>query len=95
MNRALIIIDMQKDFVYPDRIATIKNSYMIIKNVREILEYFRKRNETVIYVIREYRKDGSDIEKFRLSEFIKKPYCVNGTEGAEIMDELKPIKNEI
>jgi nicotinamidase-related amidase len=95
MNRALIIIDMQKDFVYSDRIATIKNSYGIIKNLKEILAYFRKRNETVIHAIREYRKDGSDIEKFRLSEFIKKPYCVKGTEGVEIVDELKPIKNEI
>ena len=77
MNRALIIIDMQKDFVYPDRIATIKNSYGIIQNVKEILAYFRKRNEPVIHAIREYRKDGSDIEKFRLSEF-KKPLLREG-----------------
>lgn len=94
MNRALLIIDMQKDFVYLNRVATLENSYGIIPNIKNILDYFRQRNETVIHVVREYRKDGSDVEQFRLSEFMKEPYCVKGTEGAEIVDELKPTEDE-
>ena len=44
---------------------------------------------------REYRADGSDIEITRQYGFLHhKRYCVPGTKGCEIVDELKPREGE-
>jgi len=49
----------------------------------------------VVHVIREYRADGSDIEKFRLEYFKKHPYALPGSKGAKIIAELTPVEGEI
>jgi nicotinamidase-related amidase len=81
---ALVVVDMQKDFCY-------KNGALYIgDHVREIFEPIEKVIETageripVFYTQDWHRED--DIE-FK----IWPPHCVMNTEGAEIIDELKPV----
>lgn len=45
-------------------------------------------------MVREYRADGSDIESARLKAFRNQSYCVLGTKGCAIVDELAPEEGE-
>ncbi|MDM8551939.1 isochorismatase family cysteine hydrolase [Desulfobacterales bacterium HSG2] len=92
---ALIIVDMQKDFVLPGAPVCVAGAYETIPKIREALDLFREIRWPVFHVFREYRADGSDIENIRLKGFLEEErYAVPGTEGCEIVDELKPVAGE-
>jgi nicotinamidase-related amidase len=87
---ALLIIDMQNDFA-----GTGNHANKIIPKVKEVLNFFRDNKLPVFHIYREYRADGSDIEMFRLKNFLNNSkICVPDTFGSEIVEELKPLKNE-
>jgi nicotinamidase-related amidase len=92
---ALVIIDMQNDFVLPDSPACVKGAYRTIPRIQEVLYYFRAKQWPVFHVVREYREDGSNIEHTRLEGFLKgfKP-AVPGTKGCEVVNEIMPIAGE-
>jgi len=96
MNKiALIIVDMQNDFVLPNAPQCIKGAVSVIPNIEKVLHTFREKSLPVFHVYREYRADGSDIEKTRLDDFLNgKKYCVPHTKGCEIIDELSPREEE-
>jgi len=92
---ALIIIDMQNDFVLPGAPACIAGAYATIPRIKRLLDFFREKGWLVFHVVREYRADGSDVESARRSSFLeKKGYAVPGTKGCEIVDDLAPMKGE-
>ena len=92
---ALVIIDMQNDFVLPGAPACITGASATIPAIKKVLEFFRANKLPVFHVIREYRADGSDVEITRLQDFIQKtPYIVAGTYGCKIVQELAPIDGE-
>lgn len=92
---ALIIIDMQNDFVLPDAPSRVSGAYETVPKILETLEAFRKMGWPIFHVFREYREDGSDIEVTRLRGFLEKQkYCVPGTKGCEIVEQLKPQPDE-
>ena len=91
----LIIIDMQNDFVLPDAPQCIAGAEAIVPNIQKVLTHFRSKNLPVFHVYREYREDGSDVEKTRLDDFLtQQKYCVPHTKGCEIINELTPIEGE-
>jgi nicotinamidase-related amidase len=95
MKNALLIIDMQNDFVLPSGVARIPNAYETIPAIYRILSFFRKGKLPVFHVIRQYRADGSDIEISRRDAFMTGPkYVVPGSHGAQIVDELRPAEDE-
>lgn len=92
---ALFVVDMQNDFVLPDAPMAVAGAMAILPNLTKILAHFRERSATVCHIVREYRDDGSDIELTRLNAFLsKQKYCVPGTKGCEIVDELRPTAGE-
>ncbi|VAW98408.1 Nicotinamidase/isochorismatase family protein, partial [hydrothermal vent metagenome] len=92
---ALFIIDMQKDFVFPESPFRVAGAYKTVSGIVKVLKKFREEGHPVFHIVREYREDGSDIEKFRYRKFIDgNKYAVPNTEGCEIIDELIPRKNE-
>ena len=92
---ALIIIDMQNDFVLQNAPQCIVGAEAIVPNIQKVLTFFRSKNLPIFHVYREYRKDGSDIEKTRLDDFLtQQKYCVPHTKGCEIIDALTPIEGE-
>ena len=91
---ALLIIDMQNDFVLEDAPFRIKGALGIVDNVRAVLEEFRSKNFPIFHMARVQRRDGSDIEITRKESFTKTPFALEGTKGAQIIDELKPKENE-
>jgi nicotinamidase-related amidase len=94
-TQAIIITDMQNDFVLPGAPASVVGAMKTITFIRELLDYFRRKRYPVIYLKREYRADGSDIEITRYRDFIEnKKYLVPGTDGSRIIKELEPAEGE-
>ena len=92
---ALLIIDMQNDFCLPGAPLEIKGAMSVVPQIKKALDASRKWGLPIIYIIRHYRADGSDVEITRYHDFMKKGgACIRGTKGAEIIDELKPLKGD-
>ena len=92
---ALIIIDMQNDFVLPGAPMCVAGAMAIVPNIQKILNFFRSAAWPIFHVVREYRADGSDIEITRRQSFLNvQSYCVPGTKGCDIVEELSPIQGE-
>ncbi|HKK43663.1 MAG TPA: isochorismatase family cysteine hydrolase [Bacteroidales bacterium] len=94
-KQVLIITDMQNDFVLPEAPACVEGAYRTIGTVKKLLDHFRKQIKPVIFLKREYRADGSDIEKNRFDDFMtNRKYLLPGTEGCKIIKELTPVEGE-
>ena len=94
-NYALIIVDMQNDFVLPSSPCVVNNAMNTISKIKRVLGAFRLKKWPVFHVTREYREDGSDIEITRLKSFQEGvKVAVPGTKGCEIVEDLKPINGE-
>ncbi|MFH1377812.1 MAG: isochorismatase family cysteine hydrolase [Planctomycetota bacterium] len=92
---ALLIIDMQNDFVLPGAPQCVSGAVAVIPNIQKVLRLFRQNSLPVFHVVREYRADGIDIEIVRREGFLSgRPYCVPGTTGCDIVDGLTPADGE-
>lgn len=89
--RALIIVDMQNDFVLPGAPACVAGAFATLPKIGEAITFWRQAAWPVIYLYREYRRDGSDIEVTRQEAFLRdKRFCLPGTEGARIVQAIAP-----
>ncbi|MEA1913541.1 MAG: isochorismatase family cysteine hydrolase [candidate division WOR-3 bacterium] len=88
MKRALVIIDMLNDFIHRDGALYINGGEEIIDSIREEKERAKKNGIPIIYICDFHRKNDPEFK-------IWPPHCVQGTKGAEIIDELKPDKDDI
>jgi len=93
--QALIIIDMQNDFVLPDGAVCVAGAAATVPRISRLLSHFRQHKRPVFHVIREYRADGSDVDGFRKESFASgKTFVVPGTSGCEIVEPLQPTADE-
>ena len=93
---ALIIIDMQNDFVLPSSPFHVAGAQKTIPSVRKLLDAARSREWLVIHVVREHRRDASDVERPRVKDFLERGgYSISGTQGARIVEELTPQEGEV
>ncbi len=93
--RALLIIDMQNDFVLPGSPVTVAGALATVPRIRRLLDAFRARSWPVMHITRAYRADGSDVEAFRRDAFLRGPqYLLPGTPGAQIVPALAPVPGE-
>jgi len=91
---ALLIIDMQNDFVLEGKPLRVAGAKAVIPGILSVLSEFRKRSLPVFHVLRVHRPDGSDVEITRKELFARSPFAVEGTRGAAVIDELTPLKGE-
>lgn len=91
---ALLIIDMQNDFILEGRPLRVASAPAVIPKCRELLDAFRAKGFPVFHIVRVHRKDGSDVEITRKEIFRKQPFAVEGTPGAAIVDPLAPHPGE-
>ena len=95
MNKtALLIIDMQNDFVLEGAPMQVQGGLDIIDNVKKVLSLFREHDAPVVHVIRSHDASGEDVEITRKETFSKTPFTVPGTPGKEVVDALKPLAGE-
>ena len=91
---ALLIIDMQNDFVCEGSPYRVAGAAAVIPKIQEVLAEFRKRKLPVFHILRIHRPDGTDVEIIRQEKFKKLPFAVAGTKGAAVIDELAPRAGE-
>ena len=90
-HAALLTIDTQNDFTLPSGTARIPGTAEIVPQMASLVEAFRANEAPIVHVIRLYQEDGSNVDLCRRlpvedGESIVRP----GTEGAELVAELKP-----
>src|SRR5213593_362440 len=106
---ALLIVDMQNDFVHPEggfahfaREAPEKIDMPFvmatIPHVKRLAEAFRTAGRPVIYIAHMVKPDYSDAQfpywRIGLGPGASRPFIVEGTWGAQIIDALKPQAGE-
>jgi ureidoacrylate peracid hydrolase len=105
---ALIIVDMQNDFVHPEgqfgimakqnpeRDIDFNFLSSPIPRIKRLASAFRNADRPVIYVAHVLKSDYSDaaFPYWRRERSNNPQFIVEGTWGAKIIDELKPEESE-
>lgn len=94
---ALLIIDMQNDFLLPERPLYVDGAMQTVPQIKKLLDFARYNDWTIIHVIREHDRNGINADKPRryLFENGREGYCVAGTDGSRIVSELQPQGEEL
>lgn len=71
INTALLVIDMQNGFINERSPFYIRGAKQTIPACCEMIDRCHQQKIPVFYVIREYREDGSDVERSRLDAWRK------------------------
>ena len=77
-----MIVDMQKDFCYENGALYVPNSKKIIPSIKRLLEEAKAKKVPVIFTQDWHKPDDAEFAVWR-------KHCVENTEGAEIIDELR------
>ncbi|HHT9124998.1 MAG TPA: cysteine hydrolase family protein [Candidatus Brocadiia bacterium] len=85
--KALLITDMLRDFIDKGAPLEVSGGRDIVANIQRQIENARKTNIPILYCCDRHKKDDPE---FR----IWPPHAVEGTKGADIIDELKPQKGD-
>ncbi len=93
-HAALLIIDMQNDFVLEGAPLRVAQARSVVPKIYGVLTEFRKKRLPVFHILRVHRRDGSDVEINRRGLFRKHPFAVEGTHGAAVIEELTPLPGE-
>jgi nicotinamidase-related amidase len=87
---AIVVVDMLKDNVDLDSPYGIGDEgRKIIPNIQRLLKFAREKNIPVVFANDSFLPDDF-LFKGRL-----KPHCIQGTVGAEVIDELKPHQGDL
>ncbi len=88
MSKALLVIDMLRDFLEEDGALSIGDSTSVIRNVASRIEEFRKKGNAIIYIMDRHLPQDAEFKMFP-------PHCLEGEPGCEIVDELAPEKEDL
>lgn len=95
-ENAILVIDMENDFVLPGAPHQVAGAYETLPAIKKFLDYGRANDWAVIYIYRIHRISGIDAELFRRHFFEEgQPFCIEGTPGAAIPEEIAPKKGDI
>lgn len=90
-HSALIIIDVQRDFTLIGAVAEIPGTLTSVPYIKRLVQSYREVGLPIVHVIRLYNKDGSNVDLCRRKAIENgKQSVFPGSDGAELMDELKP-----
>jgi len=91
---ALLIIDMQNEFVEDGALLCVARAKAIIPKIQDVLWYFRSKNLPIFHILRVHRSDGADVEITRQALFKDHPFAVAGSHGAQEVEELTSLPGE-
>lgn len=95
MRTALLIIDMQNDIAHPDGSGFIPDAAHKAAVIGMLLEAFREAGHPIVHLIRSYREDTWNVERFRVPYFqAGRGWCTEGSWGERVLDRLTPREGE-
>jgi nicotinamidase-related amidase len=86
-KEAILVIDMLKDFVEKGAPLEVPSARKILPKVKLRIEEARKKGIPVIYVCDAHRNQDEEFKRWP-------KHAILGTEGAEVVEELKPEKTD-
>lgn len=87
--KALLVIDLLKDFLNPDGALYCGDHIReIIPFIKEKVEEAHSESALVVWICDSHEKDDSEFKMFP-------PHCVEGSEGAETIDELEVRPDDV
>lgn len=96
-NVALLVIDMENDFVRPGSPMYVPMAHQAVPNISRLLEASRSLGVTIIYTKHVHSRDRGDMGL--MSEFwppiSNQLALVDNTEGIEVYADLEPRPNEL
>ena len=92
---ALIVVDMQNDFVERGAPREVPGAQEIVPAVAGAVERMRAQGDLIVWACRAYSADGSNVEAARKPLFMKSPYAVAGTRGADLVEGLAPWPDDL
>ena len=90
MKRALLVIDMNKDFTQEGGALFVPAGAEIVPNINKAIEEFRKTDDRIIFINDRHETDDAEFKLFP-------PHCMEGTDGYEVNEGLdyKPDKDTL
>ncbi len=89
-KEALLVIDMLNDFVLEGSPLEVPATREVIPAIKKEITNARVKGGPVIYIC-----DAHEMDDREFSRFGWPAHSVKGTNGAEVVNELKPGKNDI
>jgi len=89
-KEALLVIDMLNDFVLPGAPLEVPETRKVVNTIRHELERAHAEGRPVIYVCDTHAPDDKEFSKYGWPA-----HAVKGTKGGEVIEELKPLPNDI
>jgi len=87
-KKALLIIDMLNDFVMDGASLKVPGIEKIIGPIKREIKKAKSEGYQVIYLCDSHDKNDREFELFP-------PHAIKGTEGAKVINDLKPDGNDI
>ncbi len=88
-REALIIIDMLNDFVLEGAPLEVPDTRKVLLNIRREIDRAHEEGSPVIYVCDTHAPDDPEFSRFGWP-----PHAVRGTEGGQVIEELKPAPGD-
>ena len=86
--KALLVIDMLKDFIHEDGALTTGIAGRgIIEFIKSRLDEFRNGGHPIIYICDNHETDDKEFNMFP-------PHCIANTQGSKIIEELRPMDGD-
>jgi len=86
-NKALLVIDMLRDFVKKNSSLEVPSARKIIPNIKNKINWAKAKGIPVIYICDSHREGDK--------EFINwPPHALEGTPGAKVIDEIAPQEGD-
>ena len=90
-HSALLMIDIQHDFTLMDATAEIPGTLQAVQYIQHLVQVYREHGYPIIHIIRSYHADGSNVDLCRRRAIENgKQVVIPGSDGTELVDELKP-----
>lgn len=94
---AIIVVDMENDFVAPGAPMETPMGLELIPRLQKLLEHARKTGMRVIFTTHAHRRDGCDMGLYGelWPPIAERSGLVDGEPGIDIYPEVAPIEGEI
>ncbi len=89
---ALLIVDMQNDFVRPGAALATPNGLAVVPVIAALAREARRKRFPVIYTQEMHRPEMTD---YGIEGHFEPPHCLEGTDGAEVVEGLEPQPGDI